>query len=150
MPVVTRNQIAAALFALVDDAVGAVVGLETSSRKYRGPQEVDPTEMPALFQIQTVEDYERFALGTPPKRTMHFEICLYTSDAQEDSVIPSEQLNDMIDAVEAAFAPDASTGLFTLGGLVFSARIDGKIEYLENLVGDGKSAAAIQVAVLRP
>lgn len=150
---VTREQVAAAVFDLVDSAVGSVVNLVTSSRTFRGPQEVDPVEMPALFQIQTPEEYERTQgkmLGLPPKRTMHFEICLYTSDAQEVSVIPSQQLNAMIDAVEAAFTPDATTGLFTLGGLVASARIEGSIDYIENLVGDGKSAASIPIAVLRP
>jgi hypothetical protein len=153
MPGVTREQVAAAVFALVDTAVGAVVGLKTSSRRFRIWTQVDPAQMPALFQLQGAEEYERTAgklIGLPPKRTMHFEIWLYVVDAQEDTVTPSQQLNAMIDAVEAAFAPDATTGAMTLGGLAVSARIDGHLDYGENLTGDGKSIAVIPVVVIRP
>jgi hypothetical protein len=152
---VTREQVAAALFSLVDTAVNTVVGLVTSSRRFRPPDQVSPAEMPALYQVQVSEDYERpyeKQIGLPPKRTMHFEIALYIADSQEDTIIPSQQLNDMIGAIENAFESgvDPTSGICSLGGLVKSARIDGRIDYGENLAGDGKSVAVIPIQVIRP
>jgi hypothetical protein len=153
--VATTEQIAAAVFNLVSVAAGSVVGLVTSARHFRMPRQVDAAQMPALFQIQTGEEYERTQGGTfgiRPKRTMHFEISLYVADSQEENVVPSTSLNLMRDAIEAAFeaAVDQTTQFCTLGGLVKSARIRGKIDYAENLTGDGKSLAVIPIEVIRP
>lgn len=151
---VSRESIAAALFSVVSTAAGSVVGLVTSSRRVRMPTDVSPSEMPALFQAQVPEDYEHTQggmLNLQAKRTMNFELGLFVYAAQENTVVPSTQLNDMIDAIEAAFAPDCPTvGSFTLGGLVSSARISGKIGYFENFAGDGISVATIPIAVMRP
>jgi hypothetical protein len=155
MAVGDTERIAAAVFSLVSVAAGTVVNLVTSARHFRMPQQVDPAQMPALFQIQTGEDYERSLgklIGLPPTRTMHFEISLYVADSQEENVVASTQLNNMRDAIESAFelAVDQTTGFCTLGGLVKSARIDGNLDYAENLTGDGKSLAVIPIQVIRP
>lgn len=152
MPNVARETIAAALYAKVNASVGAVVGLVTSSRALRTPMQVTPEQKPALFQTQLTEPYEHTfnaMLALPPKRTMKFAFLLYTADGQEPSVIPATQLNNMVNAVEAALVPDATTGESTLGGLVASARIDGTIEYVEGLI-DGSSMAYVPISVLLP
>ena len=145
-----RESIAAALYSLVNAAASKVLSLKTSSRKIRSFDQVDGSQMPALFQTQLPETQERDTIGQPAKRTLHFEFWIYTSDAQADGVIPSQQLNNLVDAIEAALAPSPLTGAQTLGGLVLSTRIEGGIEYYENATSDGKSIAAIPVAVLMP
>ena len=149
-PVMRRESIAAALFLLVDAAARTVLTLRTSSRRLRSFDQVDGAQMPALFQTQLPEIQERATIGQPAKRTLNFEFWIYTSDPQADSVIPAQQLNNVVDAIEAALAPSPLTGAQTLGGLVLSARIEGSIEYYENVTSDGKSIAAIPVAVLMP
>jgi hypothetical protein len=152
MAIVARMDVLNALLALVSTAAGNVVGLKTSSLRMRAIDDVNPTEMPALFLVQGEERYERTpsgALHIPPKRTMDFAIVLYTADNQATSTVPITQLNTMVDAIEAAFAPDATTGAMTLGK-VASARLEGTIRYYDNVAQDGKSMAVIPVVVIRP
>ena len=146
-----REAIAAALWLRVQSETGRVVGLKTSSRRARSFDQVDPQQMPALFMVLRPETQERGAIGLPAKRTLHFEFWMYTADPQADSVIPMQQLLTMVDALEAALAPDNQlTGNLNLGGLVATARIDGSVEYYESVTNDGKSIAVVPVAVLMP
>lgn len=145
-----REAIAAAVYLIIEAAAGKVVNLKTSSRKLRHFDSVKSIEMPALFQAQNPETYERTVADGPPKRTMHFSIWLYTADAQQPQVIPSQQINNMVDAIEAALAPSPLTGMFTLGGLVHRCWIEGIIEIYEGVTSDGKSIAIIPIAVLMP
>lgn len=148
----TREGTAVALFNAVSVAVGKVTGLVTSSRVLRQPADVAPAECPALFQVQKPEQDTRQSgiVGIPNKRVMHFEFWLVTSIGQEPSLVPSTQLNVMVDAIEAALTPAPTTGINTLGGAVFSARIDGAVEYYEGFTTDGKSAACVPVEVILP
>lgn len=145
-----RERIAAALYALVDAAAGSVVTLITSSRVLRHFDQVDVTEMPALFQTQIPESYERPGQGLPPKRTMHFELWLYTSDGQSPTDVPSSGLNMIVDAVEFALQAPPLTNVLTLGGICAHCWIEGSVGYFEGLSHDGKSIAIIPIAVLMP
>lgn len=148
-----RELVAAAVYALVHAASGRVVTLKTSSRKMLMPNAVTPDMCPALFIRQGLEPNERTprVSGIPPKRTMKFEIFLYTADTPAlQSVIPAQQLNFMVDAVEEALTPVSVDGRQTLDGLVAHAWIDGGIEYYEGISDDGKSAAIVPVTVLLP
>ena len=153
----TREQVAVALFNIVSVSVGNVVGLKTSARRILMPADVSPAQTPALFQVQVKENYEYThgkMVPIPQKRTMRFDLWLYVTDAANTSsgvtVVPSTQLNTMIQAIEGAFAPDAPTNGSTLGNLVYSARIEGDIDYLETRKKDGLSMAMIPVAVVIP
>ena len=157
MPTTTREQAASALFSLMTTSVNKVVGLKTTLRRFRLPEDVAPAQTPALFQIQTEEPYEYrpgAMVGIPPVRTMIFDLHLYVTDASATSggVIgtPSTQLNNMIQAIETALLPDATTNRQTLGGIVYSARIEGKIQYLESRTLDGLSIAMIPISVVFP
>jgi len=145
-----REAVAAKLFDVVRVAAGNVVNLVTSSRKLRHYDSVRSAEMPALFQAQNPETYERTVADGPPKRTMRFSIWLYIASAQQPQVIPSQQINNMVDAKEAALLPDPLTGRFTLGGMVARCWIEGTIEIYEGVTSDGKSVAIIPIAVLMP
>jgi hypothetical protein len=144
-----REKIAAALFALVEAAAGGVVGLNTSSRRVRSFDQVDPARMPALFQVQTPETNSHPGENLTI-RTMHFQLYLYTADNQAEETIPSQQLNDMVDAVETALAPSVMTGKLTLGDICSHCYIEGSVEYYEGISADGKSVAIIPVAVTIP
>ena len=146
----TREQIAGALFQLL---TSSATGLRTYSRRLRPLQQVTSAQMPALFLAQlneTVEHTQDRMLKLPPRRTLHFDCWLYTGSPQESSVIPVSELNTIVDAIEAALAPDPTTGGQTLGGLVAECRITGSIDYFQNELGDGKNVALIPISVLRP
>jgi hypothetical protein len=145
-----REAIAQAFYDLIVSTSGRVVTLKTSSRRLRSFEQVDPAEMPALFMAQRTETQERSVLGLPAKRTMKYEIFIYTCDPQATSVIPSQQMNMLADAIEEAIAPNPTTGLLRLGELAASARIDGTVEYYENVTPDGKSIMIIPISVLLP
>lgn len=145
-----RKAVAQALFDLAKTAADGVTPLVTSGRRLRLLQSVGTEEMPALFMGQKPETQERGAIGLPAKRTMHFELWIYTADPQDDTVVPADQLDDFMDAIETALRPDPTSGACTLGGLVRSARIDGSVEYFENATNDGKSALTVPVSVLMP
>jgi hypothetical protein len=145
-----REPIYAALFNLVAEATGAA----TASRILRNPEDVQPSEMPALFLSQRPEKYAEPGRGLPPKRTLHALVWLYACDPQIAGVVPATQLNNMVDAVEAALAPAgtdlAMQGVQTLGGLVSHCWIEGNVEYYEGLDTNGRSVAVISVAILIP
>lgn len=152
-----REDVANAVYNLVNAAVGAVVGLQTSSRRLRDFQELDPPQMPALFMTQPTELVEQGALSLPAKRTLRVEFWLYTADPQADSVFPATQLNLMIDAIETALGagnPDVTGGAgpLLLNGVYVAkwVRIDGEIRFHENVENTGKSAAIVPVSILRP
>ena len=157
---VTREQIALALFALVDTTVrnsltglGLVSGLVTSGRKLRPLDAVTTTEMPALFQSQLGEDQDyppAKMVAIPAKRTMHFLFTLYTADHLESTVLAITQLNAMVDAIETSMYGTGLTPVQTLGGIVTYARIEGKVDIAEDYMQTGKSVAVIQIEVLRP
>lgn len=152
-----REDVATAVYNLVNASVGAVVGLKTSGRRLRDFHEMDPPQMPALFMVQMSELVEQGALQRPAKRTMRVEFWLYTADAQADSVVPATQLNTMIDAIEASLgggSPDFTAGMnpLLLNGVwvAASSRIDGEIRFHENVENTGKSVAIVPVSILRP
>ncbi len=145
-----REAVAAKLYDVVSSAAGKIVNLVSSGRVLKHFADVKPAECPALFQAQKPEVYDRTVGDGPPKRTMHFAIWIYVSSAQQPNVIPSQQINNMVDAVEAALFPEPLTGKFTLDGLVHRCWIEGIIEIYEGVASDGKSIAIIPIAVLMP
>lgn len=149
-PKMRREAVAAAVFNLVDAAARTVLEIKTSSRRLRSPDSVANSQCPALFMVQIVDEESRSVIGLPASRSLKYEFWIYTVDPQVDSAIPAQQLNNVVDAVEAAMAPSPLTGQLTLGGLVLSCRIDGTIEFYENATQDGKSIVAIPVTVLIP
>jgi hypothetical protein len=103
---------------------------------------------------QRPEKYTRPGRGLPSKRILHALVWLYACDPQISGVVPATQLNNMVDAVEAALAPAgtdlAMQAVQTLGGLVSHRWIEGSIEYYEGLDTNGRSVAVIPVAMLIP
>lgn len=130
----TRETIYAALFSKLVTATGVV----TSSRILRMYSEVDPKDQPALFQIQTGETPTQ-QKTMPVKWTLTVDIYLYIHRGGDPKVIPSQKLNEMVDAIEYALRPDIG-GFQTLGGLVSHCWISGKIQTSEGILGEQEVA----------
>lgn len=133
--IVARETIYAALFSQIQSALGAT--FKTLSRRWLDPTQVAPADRPALFQVQTSEiaSNSQKIPGLPPKFDCRVDLVIYTTGDTSPTAIPSQELNSLLDAVEAAI-PNVTRGLAqTLGGNVYTAIIDGKIEIVENVSG---------------
>lgn len=137
----TREQIYSALFALVS-AAGAFT---TKSRKIKHWTEVRPAEMPAIYQLQKAEIFENAARGIPSRKYYYLDLFVYAY-SPNNADTPSIQLNSLLDAIEAALAPDY-TGNQTLGGLVSHCWIKGTIETDEGVLGQ-TAVAIIPIEIL--
>jgi len=136
-----REAIYSALFA----KVSGVAGLKTASRKLRHWSDVSNADKPALFMTQGSEDgAAKFRLETI--WTLHATLYLYIHQINIGSDVPATALNNFVDAIEVALAPD-STGAQTLGGLVQHATIAGKLETDEGVLGD-EAVAIIPIVIV--
>jgi hypothetical protein len=138
-----REAIYGALFA----KVAAAAGFATTSRRLRHCSYVVPAEQPALFQVQKSETARRGA-GLPPKWTLALDLFVY-AHASDDATAAATVMNPLIDAIEAALAPDPVTNVQTLGGLVAHCWIAGKVETDEGVLG-GQAVAIVPIEILVP
>ena len=138
-----RELVYQTLFATVSGAAG----FATASRRLRHWSDVSAAEQPALFQVQKSESARREA-GKPPRWTLAVDLFVY-AQAPDDRTPPATVLNPLLDAIEAALAPDPVTSLQTLGGQVAHCWIAGKVETDEGVLG-GQAVAIVPVEILVP
>ncbi len=134
-----REPIYSALFALLSGCAPFV----TASRRLRHWSDVGPAEQPALFVVQKSETAERRA-GLPTKWRASVDVYVY-AHAPDETTAPATALNPLLDAIEAALAPQGAVQ--TLGGLASHAWIAGKIETDEGVLG-GQAVAILPVEIL--
>lgn len=139
----TREPIYNALFA----KLAAAAGFATASRRLRHWSDVGAAEQPALFQVQKSETVRRDA-GLPPKWTLGIDLFVY-AHAPDDATAATTVMNPLLDAIEAALAPDPLSNLQTLGGLVAHCWIAGKVETDEGVLG-GQAVAIVPIEILVP
>ena len=141
---IAREPIYAALFTRVATAAPFV----TAARRLRHWSEVTPAEQPALFMRQKYEVAAGAERGTPTAWTLAVELYLY-AHASDAYAAPATVLNPLLDAVEAALAPLAATGIQDLGlpDMVRHACMAGKIETTEGVLRD-QAVAIIPVEIL--
>ena len=141
---IAREPIYAALFALVANAAGFV----TESRRLRHWSDVTPAEQPALFMRQKQEVAAVPMLGAPTVWKLGVEFYLY-AHSSDPYATPAAILNPLVDAVEAALAPLAATGLQDLGlpAMVQHAYIAGKIATDEGTLRD-QAVVIVPVEIL--
>lgn len=133
--IVARETIYAALFAQLQTALGAT--FKIYSRRWQDPSQISPADRPALYQVETgeVASNSQKIAGLPLRWDMKVDLVLYTAGDSSPNTVPSTELNGLLDAVENAL-PNVVRGLAqTLGGRVYTARIDGKVEVVENVAG---------------
>ena len=123
----------------------------TATRRRQPPEKLTPALCPALFLIDLEGNALRPAPNLPPVRSLMALAILYNDVGGADmNVIPVTAINNALDALDAALASDnPSTGRCTLGGLVYSALIDGKTEIDP---GDltGKATAIVPIKIILP
>lgn len=148
----TREQTYGALFAFFAAlTAGGAPAFKTSTRKLRHWDSCPAEDSPALYMRQVTETAVR-TRGLPTKWTLSIELWLYarTNAQNDDSVIPSQVLNPLLDAVEAALQPDdLANNAVTLNGLVSHAAIEGPIQVYEGDMGD-EAVAIVPITVLIP
>lgn len=145
----TREQIWSALFALIQTQATVSGGpFVTVERKLRHWNDVGDGEQPYIAQIQEDEEHER-KRGLPRKMTLHGKFYVYGKAVDRNSS-PGAVLNPLMDAIEAALAPDdPDRETCTLGGLVYSCWISGKVETDEGLLGD-QAVAIVPITIMVP
>jgi hypothetical protein len=141
---ISREPIYAALFGLVQGAADFTV----VDRRLRHWSDVAPAEQPALFMAQKSELASVKTLGAPTVWTLAVDLYIYVHSS-DPYLAPAMLLNPLLDAVEAALAPSATTGLQDLGlpATVQHAYLAGKVETDEGVLGD-QAVAVIPVEIL--
>jgi hypothetical protein len=141
---INREPIYAALFGLIETAADFTV----VDRRLRHWSDVAPAEQPALFMAQKTELASIKTLGAPTVWTLSVDLYVYVHSS-DPYLAPATVLNPLLDAVEAALAPSATTGLQDLGlpASVQHAYINGKIETDEGVLGD-QAVAIVPVEIL--
>jgi len=132
---ITREPIYAALFAKIQ----MVSGVTTISRRLLHWSDVPAENQPAIFQVQRHEDPIQ-QRGIPAKWKLYADLYVYVNTGADPYASPAILLNPIIDAIETALGPDASTGFQTLGGLVSHCWISGRIETSEGALGQQEVA----------
>ena len=127
-----RESIMNSLFTLLEGVVfsGPVAGQlswQTTSRKLRLWGDVPPTSQPAMYLAEHREAYEQLGKGQMRRTGMRATIFAYAYAAGDDE-IGGTYINNMLDGIEAALAPDdIMAGVLTLGGQVQWCRVEGEI-----------------------
>lgn len=120
----TREQVMTALLAVLS----ATAQYKLVSRRNRAPATITPDLSPALFLFEDAEMYERAAPQLPARRTLTAKAIIYNNAGPNPNVVPASVVNAALDALDVALKPDSpGTGRLTLGGLVYSAMIDGDV-----------------------
>ncbi len=125
MAAITRETAIGALQSLVAGAYGWKTG---PARRLKLWSDVPAMSRPACFLFEGGQETYSWSESAAPKRAIEIKLFIYLS-AKDPSVIGSSLLNDVMDALDAAFAlsgADLAIGRNTLGGAVHHCRIDGK------------------------
>lgn len=134
-----REPIYAAVFAFFAAlTVGNAPAFAIATRKLRTWEDTAPEEQPALL-VRQGKEAANYRKGLPTIWTCDIALLLFVhTNAQLDgAVIPSQILNPLLDAIEAAIVvDDLSNNSATLGGLVSHCAINGDITYFEGTMGD--------------
>lgn len=123
----TREAIYSALFAKLE----AAYKFKTKTRRVRHWNAYRQENSPVLVMIEDGETYTPSFTGEPTHVTLDVTVLVYlwvTGQISDGPVAPISLLNPIIDALEAAIAPDATRQEQTLGGLVNRVWIDGRVE----------------------
>jgi hypothetical protein len=137
---INREAIYAALFA----KLAASAGYALTSRRLKHWNDVSKEQQPALFMAQGNQTANTVR-GQPTRWTLSVDAYIYART--DGAATPGLILNPLLDAVEAALAPNAIENAQTLGGLVEWCRIEGAIETDEGTLGD-QAVAIVPISIL--
>lgn len=138
----TREQVFTALFNLVSTSAS----FATASRRLKLWTDLGSGDKPAIFVAERGDNYVRHGGDAMPAIvTYEADIFIYTDAGKDQGIVPATALNNLLDAVDAALAPNW-TGRQTLGGLVSHCWIEGKImKDPGDLDGDGLAIIPVKI-----
>lgn len=157
---VNREAIWAALFAWLQSQLGTQ--FKSMGRKHIAPPDLTITDQPALFQVAGKEIHlpkQSSFSGLPVRLQLKGWLILYLYDSSPNEDIGQEKLlaettlNNLLQAVDAAFTPDivptvpGGAGKFTLGGLVTHCWIEGDSDLDPGIFGP-QAAAILPINIL--
>lgn len=119
-------------------------------RRNRNPDTIGAESTPALMLVEHSEQYRNPSTHQPAIRKLMVKAIVYFDVGGDDNAIPSAVINPILDEIDRLFRPDnATTGQFTLGGLVQSAVIEGTVL---KAPGDltGKGLASVPITLTLP
>lgn len=134
-----RESISAALFALLRGVPDVSL-----SRRYIDSASLGSANLPMIELLIKSEDAIQKGMAVPIQWKVMAHIFVFVSTTDTD-IEPDTTMNNILDAIENAIAPD-STGYQTLGGLVVNCRINGTIERDPGFAS-GVGAAAIPIEI---
>lgn len=137
---INREAIFAALFA----KVAASAGYATIGRRLKHWNDVPKDQQPALFMAQGGQTANTVR-GQPTRWTLSVDVYVYART--DGAATPGSIINPLLDAIEAALAPNAIENAQTLGGLCEWCRIEGAIETDEGTLGD-QAVAIVPISIL--
>ena len=109
----------------------------------------DLPAQPALCQAETDETVAQVT-GMPAKTTLGSSWLIYHQAGKDDSAIPAQTTNAILDAVKALFIdPTEPDFAQTLGGLVHKCWIEGRIQKFQGDL-DGQTLIVVPIKILIP
>lgn len=127
------------------------IGFQTISRSPIPSSDLANAAMPALEQLPSSEDAAQKQLNLGPiwkiKQSLMVYVAVPAGPANDPASIGDTILNNLLDAIEAALAPNPTTGYQTLGGLVVSCQFVGVL-LKDPGFQSGIGAAAIGIEML--
>jgi hypothetical protein len=104
---------------------------------------------PALFLRDLSEELE-YQHSILQVQTITAQIVIYSNAGQDPDAVPLTVLNNLLDAIQSALAPDdPAQQRCTLGGLVFWCRLSGKIDKDPGDIG-GQAVAVVDALITVP
>jgi hypothetical protein len=121
-------------------------GFLTTGRRTQHWSQVSAQPVLFLRHVGTTDTYN----GHLPITTLDCEVWIYSNAGKNPDIAPDIQLNVLVQAVRACFVPDDSDDTrFTLGGLAYWCRIEGRSDYAPGDQG-GQAIARIPVRITLP
>lgn len=146
----SREQIYTALLATLKKTAA----FQVVTRKYVDPSTLVDAQCPALIQLEISEHSKHTHPNMSPISVLRVDatvvVCVpqITQVIGQEQDVPQQLLNPLLDAIDAALAPDnPSRSKFTLGGLVEHCYIEGEILKDQGVLFP-KAAAVIPIEIL--
>lgn len=145
---VTREMVMEALLDLLKENLP---GFKTFSRRFITYDRISMSaQCPYLVITSGQENYSpRESIRLPAKREMQVEITIYLSAGQDQTTIPDQAVNTILDNIDEALAPIPPQEAQTLGGLVNHCYIEGDILKVPGDL-DGIGVIVIPIKILLP
>lgn len=145
MATTTREAAIEALIGVVADAYAWNLG---PARRLKLWNDVPPASRPACFLFEGGQEAYSWTEGALPKRIIEVKLFVYLN-AKDPGVVGAALLNEVMDALDSAFAlsgGDIVVGRNTLGGAAYHCRIDGKtLKDPGDLDGDAVLIAPVKI-----